>query len=143
MSDKVFLDTNVLVYAFGAKKTATPDPRVDAAKRIVILGGAISVQVLNEFAQVCHRKAHLDWNPIVESLQVIKDLCGPAIPITVETHEAAVELSRRHGFNIYDSLILAAAIKAGCTTLLTEDMQHGQIVEGVRIENPFLRPANP
>jgi predicted nucleic acid-binding protein len=143
MSDKVFVDTNVLIYAFGAKKSAIPDPRVEAAEKILILGGAISVQVLNEFAQVCHRKAHLDWDRIVGSLQVIKELCGPAIPITVETHEAAVELSRRYGFNIYDSLILAAAKRAGCTTVYTEDMQHGQVVEGVRIENPFLGLAAP
>jgi predicted nucleic acid-binding protein len=61
----------------------------------------------------------------------------------METHEAAVEISRHHGYHIYDSLILAAASQAGCTTVYTEDMQHGQVVEGVRIENPFLPPAVP
>jgi predicted nucleic acid-binding protein len=49
-----------------------------------------------------------------------------------------VDLSRRHSFNIYDSLILAAAMQAGCTTLYTEDMQHGQTIGKLTIVNPFL-----
>ena len=44
----------------------------------------------------------------------------------------------RHGLRIYDSLIIAAALEAGCDTLYSEDMQHGQVIEGIRIENPFL-----
>jgi predicted nucleic acid-binding protein len=140
MNDKLFLDTNILVYAFGAKKTSVLDPRIAIAERIVMLGGIISVQVLNEFVQVCHRKAELSWDQIAGSLDVIKDLCGRAIPLTMETHEAAVDISRRHGFHIYDSLILAAAMLAGCTTVYSEDMQHGQVVDGMRIENPFLAP---
>lgn len=143
MSDNVFLDTNVLVYAFGAKRSSMPDPRAEVAQRIVIDGAMVSVQVLNEFAQVCHGKVGLPWDRIIATLQVIKELCGPAVPLTVDLHEMAVELSRRHGFRIYDSLILAAAIKARCTTLLTEDLQRGQVVEGVRVENPFLLAQNP
>jgi predicted nucleic acid-binding protein len=138
MNDKVFLDTNILVYAFGAKKAPVPDPRIAIAERIVMLGGTVSVQVLNEFVQVCHRKAELSWDRIVESLDVIKDLCGRAIPLTMETHEKAVEISRRYGFRIYDSLILAAAIQAGCATLYSEDMQHGQSIGNLTIVNPFL-----
>ncbi len=143
MSDKAFFDTNVLIYAFGGRKQSTPDARIDLAREIVILGGVVSVQVLNEFVQVCRRKADLSWDRILVSLKAINDLCGRAIPITMETHELAVDISRRHGFQIYDSLILSAAIQAGCTTVYTEDMQHGQVVEGVRIENPFLRSVRP
>lgn len=138
MSAKVFVDTNILVYAFGTKKAPIPDPRIEAAELIVMAGGAISVQVLNEFAQVCSRKAHLGWDRVAGLLQVIKELCDPVVPITIETHEAAVNLSRRYGFSIYDSLILAAAKRAGCTTVYSEDLQHGQVVDGLRIENPFL-----
>lgn len=137
MNAKVFVDTNILVYAFGTKKDPLPDPRIEAAELIVMAGGAISVQVLNEFAQVCSRKAHLGWDQIAGFLEVIKELCAPVVPITIETHEAAVSLSRRYGFSIYDSLILAAAKRAGCTTVFSEDLQHGQVVEGIRIENPF------
>jgi predicted nucleic acid-binding protein len=138
MSAKIFVDTNVLVYAFGTKKGVIPDPRTEVAERIVIAGGAISVQVLNEFAQVCSRKVRLGWDQILGYLETIKELCGPALPITLEIHEAAVALSKRYGFSVYDSLILAAAKRAGCTTVYSEDMQHGQVVEGLRIENPFL-----
>ena len=138
MNDKIFLDTNILVYAFGAKKSTVPEPRIAMAEQIVMLGGVVSIQVLNEFVQVCHRKADLSWVQILGSLEVIKDLCGRIIPLTIETHEAAVDLSRRHGFNIYDSLILAAAMQAGCTTLYTEDMQHGQSIGKLTIVNPFL-----
>jgi predicted nucleic acid-binding protein len=138
MSAKVFIDTNILVYAFSTKRTPVPDPRIEVAEQIVIQGGAISVQVLNEFAQVCSSKAHLDWDRIIGLLQVIKELCGPAVSITLEIHETAVALSGRYEFSIYDSLILAAAMRAGCTTVYSEDLQHGQVVEGMRIENPFL-----
>lgn len=138
MNDKIFLDTNVLVYAFGAKKSSVQDPRIAIAEQAVMLGGAVSVQVLNEFVQVCRRKAKLSWSQILGSLEVIKDLCGKTIPLTIETHEAAVEISQRYGFHIYDSLILAAAIQAGCTTVYTEDMQHGQTIGKLTIENPFL-----
>jgi predicted nucleic acid-binding protein len=143
MSAKIFLDTNIVVYAFGTTKATVPDPRIEVAEQLMMAGGAVSVQVLNEFAQVCHRKAHLGWDRIIALLQVIKVLCGPAVPITLEIHEDAVALSRRYGFSIYDSLILAAAKRSGCTTVYTEDMQHGQIVDGVRIENPFLQPTTP
>ncbi|MGD0730893.1 MAG: PIN domain-containing protein [Terracidiphilus sp.] len=143
MSDKAFFDTNVLVYALGGRKKSTTDARIDLAQEIVILGGVVSVQVLNEFVQVCRRKAGLGWDQVLGSLQTIKEICGPAIPVAMETHETAINISRRYGFHIYDSLILAAAVEARCTTLFTEDLQHGQIVEGVRIENPFLKLQEP
>jgi len=139
MNDKVFLDTNVLIYAFGGKKSSLPDSRVDLARQIVTLGGVVSVQVLNEFAQVCRRKADLSWDLIDSSLQAIKKICGTVVPLTLETHEAAVQISRRYGFQIYDSLILASAQQAGCSVLYTEDLQHRQQIETLKIVNPFLK----
>ena len=59
-------------------------------------------------------------------------------PLTAETHALAFGFSARYGFRIYDSLIVVSALEAGCTTLYTEDLQHGQVIEGLRIENPFL-----
>jgi predicted nucleic acid-binding protein len=70
----------------------------------------------------------LDWSALWER----------ATPLTQETHAAALAISKRYGFRIYDSLIVASAINAGCSTLLTEDLQHGQVIDGLRIENPFL-----
>jgi predicted nucleic acid-binding protein len=139
MSAEFFLDTNVLVYAFGAKAQAGAEIRTEIAQGIVERGGAISVQVLNEFARIASRKAILSWDQITGFLEVIKELCDPPVPISLEIHESAVRLSRRYGFGINDSLIIAAALRAGCKTIYSEDMQHGQIVDGVRIENPFLQ----
>jgi predicted nucleic acid-binding protein len=102
MNARVFLDSNILIYAFGTPKATAPDPRIEVAEQIMIQGCAISVQVLNEFAQVCSRKGRLDWDRIVGFLEVIKELCGPAVPITVEIHESAVSLCRRYGYSIYD-----------------------------------------
>jgi predicted nucleic acid-binding protein len=59
-------------------------------------------------------------------------------PVTVDVHERALEIARRHRFSIYDACIIAVAEKAGCRTLYTEDMQHGQVIGGVTIRNPFL-----
>ena len=137
MSAKVFLDTNVLVYALGGRKASTPDERIAAAQQLVIEGGVISVQVLNEFVQVCRRKADLSWEQIAVSLQTIKELCGPVLPLTLESHELAVEIASRYGYSIYDAQILAAASLAGCSTVYSEDMQHGQAIHGLRIVNPF------
>lgn len=141
MNDKLFLDTNILVYSFGVQKEKLPGARRDVAQALVIRGGTISVQVLNEFVQICRRKAGLDWTRTLGFRDLILELCAPVVPLALETHESAVQLSQRYNFSLYDALIIAAALQAGCTTLFSEDLQHGQIVEGLRIVNPFLETA--
>jgi len=138
MSDKVFFDTNILVYAFGVRRASLPDSRTEIAEELFALGGVLSVQVLNEFVQVCRRKADLSWEQITGALEVVKELCGPVLRMTLDTHEAAMDLSRRYGYSIYDSLILAAAREAGCSTVYSEDMQCGQTLGNLTIVNPFL-----
>jgi predicted nucleic acid-binding protein len=139
MSDSVFFDTNILVYAFASKKSDVRSVRQDAAQKIVIQGGVIGVQVLNEFVQVCRKKMLLDWAQIEWALQAIYGLCQNAAPTTMETHEMAVNFSRRYGLHIYDSLMIAAAVQCGCSTIYSEDLQHGQVIDGVRIVNPFAQ----
>lgn len=138
MTGKGFVDTNVIVYAFGSKMETGPDPRIQIAQQIMIDGAAISVQVLNEFVDVCRRKVKLKWDQIEAALEIVKELCGPPVAITAELHESALRISKHHGFRIYDSLIVAAAADAGCSKIFSEDLQHGQIIEGLRIENPFV-----
>jgi predicted nucleic acid-binding protein len=137
MTVRAFFDTNVLVYALSARANVNSDPRTEIAERTLGLGGVVSVQVLNEFADLAIRKFKLGWDAIEQYLEVIGALCGRPIPLTAETHLAAIDISKRYGYRIYDSLILAAALQAGCTTVFTEDMRHGQMIEGLRIENPF------
>ena len=128
-----FLDTNLLVYA------QTADPKGETARQVIASGGTISVQVLNEFANVLRRKFGLDWDEVAQALEDVKTALGPIRPITVETHAAALELSRQHGFSTYDSLIIAAALEARCSRLLTEDLQAGRRIQGLAIVNPFDR----
>jgi predicted nucleic acid-binding protein len=138
MNDKVFFDTNILVYAFGVRRASLPDARTEIAEQLLALGGVLSVQVLNEFVQVCRRKADLSWEQITGALEVVKELCGRVLPMTLDTHEAALDLSQRYGYSIYDSLILAAAMEAGCSIVYSEDMQSGQTLGNLTVINPFL-----
>jgi predicted nucleic acid-binding protein len=132
MSAKPFLDTNILIYAF-----AVGDPRRDRATTLIAAGGMISVQVLNEFVNVS-RKLRYDWPEIEKLRAILFMLLEPPIPLSLGHHDAAVNLSRRYKFSIYDSLIIAAALAAGSPILYSEDMQHGQAIQGVTIRNPFV-----
>lgn len=128
-----FLDTNVLLYI--ASEDAVKAGRAEAA---VAAGGVISVQVLNELANVARRKMRLSWAETHAFLGLLRDMLVVQ-PLTVETHETGLVLAERYGFALYDSMIVAAALQAGCSTLLSEDMQHGLTLdEGLRITNPFL-----
>ncbi len=133
MPDKPFLDTNVVVYAFSSN-----DPRGEKADALLKAGGIISVQVLNEFVNVMRRKQHRGWNEVEDALGVLQILLDPALPITVEMHEAALRIARDTGFSIYDSLIVAAALRAECSTLYSEDMHDGRRIERLTIRNPFI-----
>ncbi len=133
MSDKVFFDTNVLLYTIGQHDARTP-----TAEALLAAGGVVSVQVLNELASVARRKLQMSWPEIAEALDAIRILCPSPIPITVEMHDAALRLAGQYGFHIYDALIVAAALEAECATLYTEDLQSGQVFDGrLTIQNPF------
>ena len=130
-----FLDSNVLVYAF------TDDPRTATARALLARGCTISVQGLNEFVNVARRKLGHSWDEIRAALAVIRDLCPVILPVEVDTHETALRLAERHGFAMFDALMVAAALRAGSTTLWSEDMQDGMLIDGkLRIANPFRAP---
>jgi predicted nucleic acid-binding protein len=133
-AEKRFFDTNIVLY------TLSGDTRkADLAERFLSEGGVVSVQVLNEIASVASRKLGLGWNEIEEILQVVRTVCSVR-PLTIDTHETALAFASRYGYSFYDCLILASAAEAGASTLLSEDMQHGQLVGPVRIVNPFVAP---
>jgi len=135
MPIKAFFDTNVLIYA-----VAQDDPRTTQAEEILASGGILSVQVLNEFVSVARRKISMSWSDVTEALGAFRVLCPSPLPITVEIHEAALNIAQKHGYNIYDALIVATALKAGCETLYSEDFHDGQTIDGqLTIRNPFAR----
>lgn len=127
-----FIDTNVLLYL------ASADPaKTDQAERILAEGGIISVQVLNEIANVARRNMRLSWTETHTFLTMIRSVLTVE-PLTVETHEAGLALAGRYGLSTCDAMIVASALQAGCETLWSESMQDNLIVDGcLRIANPF------
>jgi predicted nucleic acid-binding protein len=127
-----FFDTNVLVYLASGDAA-----KADRAEAAIANGGSISVQVLNELANVARRKMRMSWGDTHAFLDMLRNLLT-VHPLTVEAHETGLGLAERHGFSIYDAMIAASALHAGCDTLYSEDLQHGMALkEGLRIVNPF------
>ncbi len=128
-----FLDTNILLYLLSADET-----KFVRAENTIASGGIISVQVLNEFASVARRKLNMSFTEIREFLSHICMIC-PVIPVTVKVHDQGLRIAEHYGFSIYDALIVAAALSAGCTILYSEDMQNSQMIDGqLLIRNPFV-----
>lgn len=133
MPAKNFFDTNILIYA-----VAKNDPRASKAEELLESGGLISVQSLNEFAAVARRKLGMSWKAIREFLDLICVLCPNPVPISLDTHTAALRIADRYGYSIYDALIVASALEAGSGTLYSEDFQDGQVIhQHLTIRNPF------
>jgi len=143
MSGRTFVDTNVFVYLFDAgapEKKATAQRLLDAgaeAGRLVL-----STQVLEEFYVTVTRKLA---NPLSEddAQEATRALAGlPVVQVDPEMIDAAISLSRHQSLSFWDALVVRAAVAAGCERLLSEDLQDGQEIEGVRVENPFLTPRS-
>ena len=130
----VFFDSNLLIYA--AKQTRRAARRARGCSRG---GGAISVQVLNEFADVARRKLRLPWKEVAEALEAVRAFCpAAAFPDRSPRTKRRSGIAGRLGYRFYDSLIIASALEANCATLLSEDMQDGQVIYGrLAIRNPF------
>jgi predicted nucleic acid-binding protein len=116
-----FFDTNILVYAQQAGVKA------DRARALIMGGGKLSVQVLNEFTAVSRREQGKDWREIGEAISDVLALVDPPLALTLNLHQAAS--------------IVASAIDGGCDVLYSEDMQHGRSIGGLSIVNPFLESA--
>ena len=81
----------------------------------------------------------MPWPSVLECLRVIRLLCPSPIPLTVAVHERALEVAQRHGYHIYDALLIAAALEASCETFYTEDLHDGHVIGGLTIRNPFAQ----
>jgi len=108
---------------------------------LVTAGGAVSIQVLNEFVNVARNKLKWPWVDIEATLALVLSRSEQVRDISLSTHQTAVGLSRDHNIAFYDALIVAAALEAGCDTLFTEDMQHGRKFGRLTIVNPFIESA--
>ncbi len=131
MRDRMFLDTNILVYALldeGIKQQTSLE--------LLQSGCVISTQVLNEFAQVARKKAKLEWQEITELSNAIQSLTE-IVPLDLAIHNRALQMATDFGYSFYDSLIIAAASETNCNVLISEDMQHSQKIDDITISNPF------
>ena len=128
-----FIDSNVILYF------ASRDPaKADRAEALMREGGIVSVQVLNEIANVGRKKLKLSWDELDEVMRLVRVLLD-VVPLVTETHDRGLAIARRYGLAVYDSMVVAAALRAGCNILWSEDMQDGLVVEAaLTIRNPFL-----
>jgi predicted nucleic acid-binding protein len=127
-----FFDTNVLLYVASGDLAKS-----NQAEKLIGAGGTISVQVLNEIANVARRKMGLSWAETHAFLGMIRDLL-PVRSITIAIHEAGLVLAERYRLSIYDAMIAASALDAGCDTLWSEDMRHKLLVgDRLQVINPF------
>lgn len=126
-----FFDTNILLYL------VEYGPKMSVAEALLQKGGIVSVQVLNEFVDVCRRKHKMNFDDISAFLAPVKATLE-IVDLTVSCHERAVEIAASTNVRIYDACILAAAELAGCDVLYTEDLNNGQRIGGVTIVNPFV-----
>jgi predicted nucleic acid-binding protein len=137
MSVKVFIDTNVLVYAYdvdaGSKQQTAQDMLLSLWQG---RSGAVSVQVLQEFYSTATRKLA---SPLAkEKARLIANRYARwCVSTTPEEIRQAFRIEDEANINFWDAMIVAAAIKAGATRILSEDLNHGQVIAGIWIENPF------
>jgi predicted nucleic acid-binding protein len=103
-----FFDANVLIYVASAEPA-----KADRAETLIREGGVIRVQVLNETANVTRRRMGLSWPETHAFLGMIRSLL-PVRPVTIETHEAGLALAERYSLSLYDAMIAASALEAGC-----------------------------
>jgi predicted nucleic acid-binding protein len=137
-----FFDTNLLVYLFDSsspeKQRRAREVLSERAQRDQVL---LSAQVLEEFYVAVTRKLATPLSGD-QAERLVRDFAAfPVVGLDGPLVIAAVVLSRRHKLSLWDALIVVAAKAGGATELLTEDLQHGQTLEGVRIVNPFLRSS--
>lgn len=115
---KYFIDTNVLIYWVDA------GPRADLVEKLLAGDAVISVQVLNEFANVLLKKRSMPLRSVIELTQTLTEVCQ-VFDLSVRTHQLAMQLIAKYKLSLYDANIVAAAGLSGCEVLYTEDMQDG------------------
>ncbi len=136
-----FVDTNILVYA---ANEVVPVPRKTRIARELLLqrGLLISVQVLNEFTANARNPKKLNHSRDQEKDWVSRWLRFEILPLTVDTYLAAQRIHLRYGLSHGDAIIVASANDGECTALYSEDFNHEQNYDGVRVINPFREKRN-
>ena len=136
--DKVFLDTNIVVYAYDISAGKKHDVAANLMIDLWNTGlGVISTQVLQEFFVIVTKKIP---NPLTihKAKEIIKDLLTWDVVIpNGDTILSAIDITTRYKYSFWDSLIITTAIESGASVLFTEDLSDGQTIKGLKIKNPF------
>lgn len=140
--ERVFFDTNVLVYLFDR---AAPQKRAQAQRLLDKHSSegslTLSTQVLQEFFVSATRKLSTPLS-VPEALEVLRQLVVfPLVQVDADLILRAGERTAREMVSFWDALIVEAALTAGATRLLSEDLQHGQKISSLTVENPFVKPV--
>ena len=135
MSAKVFLDTNVVAYAFDV---GAPDKRLRARELMAGHDWAVSWQVIQEFANLALHRFAVPMKPadLADYLELVLWPHCEVFPSLV-LYQTAARLHAQTHYRFYDCLIVAAALTSGAAVLLTEDLQHGRTLGSLKLENPF------
>ena len=143
-SARFFLDTNIAVYCFDCSEPRKQNCAKDLVAHAASSGlGVVSYQVLQEFCNVAtsaKRLALTTEQIMAYTTQLLEPMNKVSPSVELLAHALQIRLDTNCAF--YDSLIIAAAQLSGCSTLYSEDMQHQQLVGGVRVVNPFVDTAN-
>ena len=140
MSARFFLDTNIFVYTFDTKAPAKAKRAARLIRQAADTGeGVVSYQVVQEFFNVAFRRFSRPMN-VAEAEQYLITVFRPLLAVhsSPTLYVEALRVSGKYRLSWYDSIIIAAALQAQCGMLYSEDLQHGQELEGLRIENPFV-----
>ena len=138
MKERSFIDTNILVYTDDADSPEKSRQAIRLVEDAMSTNlGVISTQVLQEYFSAATRKLGVDFVTAKRRTQLFIRM--NVVQITPDDILAAIDLHQLRALSFWDSLILHAARQASCSVLLSEDMGHGQIIEGIRIQNPFLQ----
>jgi predicted nucleic acid-binding protein len=130
---KIFFDTNTLLYLL-----SSDTKKADWVSKNLQQSNVISIQVLNEFTSASIRKIKISNSELDEFLDLFTSTFNVK-SLDIDTFETGLMVSRRYGYQHYDSMIIAAALQAGCEKLYSEDMQHRQIIDKkLQIVNPFI-----
>ena len=136
MKDKVFLDTNILIYVYSVTE---PNKQEIAAGLSGVEGSYISTQVVQELSNILFKKFSLKWSQILNALDEITNNFQ-IVNNNISVIKSACQIAKKYQFSFYDSLIISSALNVNCSILYTEDLQHNQIIEDrLRIINPFMK----
>ena len=142
MAERVFIDTNVIVYADDLDAAAKRERAREILQQVLIDGnGVVSTQVLQEFFVAATRKLGVAAEIARRKVELLARL--DVVTIEPSLILDAIDLHRLHPISFWDALIVQSAVASGCRRLLTEDLQSGRNIGGVQIENPFVSAGKP